>query len=105
MHGDLSQGRRSCRDTVGVAFSVYGYIDEAQGAFQQAIDANPKLEVAWFNLGTIHLKKKLYIEARKCLSEAVRLNPNDSDAWNNLGSVSGMERKYHEDWMSFEKLR
>jgi len=47
----------------------------------------------------------LYIEARKCLSEAVRLNPNDSDAWNNLGSVSGMERKYHEDWMSFEKLR
>jgi tetratricopeptide (TPR) repeat protein len=82
--------------TYGIAFTEYGYIDEAQAAFQREIDANPTHEIAWFNLGTIYLNKKMYPEARKCLSEAVRLNPQDSDAWNNLGSVSGTEEKYDE---------
>jgi len=80
----------------GIAFSEYGYLNEAEAAFQRAIDSSPGLEVAWFNLGTIYLNKKMYPEARKCLSEAVRLNPLDSDAWNNLGSISGMEQKLDE---------
>ena len=82
--------------TYGIAFTEYGYVDEAQAAFQRAIDADPTHEIAWFNLGTIYLNKKMYVDARKCLSEAVRLNPQDSDAWNNLGSISGTEEKYEE---------
>jgi tetratricopeptide (TPR) repeat protein len=82
--------------TYGIAFTEYGYVDEAQAAFQHAIDADPSHEIAWFNLGTIYLNKKMYPEARKCLAEAVRLNPQDSDAWNNLGSISGTEEKYDE---------
>jgi len=82
--------------TYGIAFTEYGYADEAQAAFQRAIDANPELETAWFNLGTIYLNKKMYPEARKYLSEAVRLNPQDADAWNNLGSISGTEEKFDE---------
>jgi tetratricopeptide (TPR) repeat protein len=82
--------------TFGIAFAESGYVDEAQAAFQRAVIRNPAQQVAWFNLGTIYLNKKMYVEARKCLSEAVRLNPQDSDAWNNLGSVSGAEEKYDE---------
>ena len=82
--------------TFGIAFSQAGYAKEAQAAFQHAIDANPGLQVAWFNLGTSFVTDKNYVEARRCLSEAVRLNPQDSDAWNNLGSVSGTEAKYDE---------
>ncbi len=82
--------------TYGIAFTEYGYADEAQAAFQHAIDADPSHEIAWFNLGTIYLNKKMYPEARKYLSEAVRLNSQDSDAWNNLGSISGTEEKYDE---------
>jgi len=82
--------------TYGIAFTEYGYVDEAAAAFKRAIDANPEHELAWFNLGTIYLNNKMYPEARKYLSEAVRLNPQDSDAWNNLGSISGMEEKYDE---------
>jgi tetratricopeptide (TPR) repeat protein len=78
----------------GIAFSENGYTDEAQAAFQHAIDDDPGHQVAWFNLGTIYLNKKMYGEARRCLNEAVRLNSQDSDAWNNLGSISGMEEKY-----------
>jgi tetratricopeptide (TPR) repeat protein len=80
----------------GIAFSEYGYPDEAESAFQRAIEADPSLEVAWFNLGTIFLNKKSYPEARRCLLEAARLNPKDSDAWNNLGSISGMQARYDE---------
>jgi tetratricopeptide (TPR) repeat protein len=82
--------------TYGIAFAEYGYVDQAQAAFQHAIDANPSLQIAWFNLGTIYLNKKMYSDARKCLSEAVRLNPRDADAWNNLGMLSGEEQKYDE---------
>jgi tetratricopeptide (TPR) repeat protein len=82
--------------TYGIAFTEYGYVDEAQAAFQRAIDANPGQESAWFNLGTIYLNKNIYPEARKYLTEAVRLNPQDADAWNNLGLISGMEEKYDE---------
>jgi Tfp pilus assembly protein PilF len=82
--------------TFGIAFAEYGYQDEAQAAFQRAVDADPNLEFGWFNLGTVYLSKKMYSEARKALSEAVRLNPKDSDAWNNLGIISGNEQKYDE---------
>jgi tetratricopeptide (TPR) repeat protein len=85
----------------GIAFSEYGYADEAQAAFQSAIDDDPGHEVAWFNLGTIYLNKKMYSEARRCLNEAVHLNPRDSDAWNNLGSISGTEEKYDEALQQF----
>jgi tetratricopeptide (TPR) repeat protein len=87
----------------GIAFSEYGYVDEAQAAFQHAIDNDPRHEVAWFNLGTIYLNKKMYPEARKCLNEAVHLNPQDSDAWNNLGSISGTEEKYDEALEQFTR--
>jgi tetratricopeptide (TPR) repeat protein len=79
--------------TFGIAFAEYGYQDEAQAAFQRAVEADPNLEFGWFNLGTTYLAKKMYPEARKALSEAVRLNPQDSDAWNNLGIISGNEQK------------
>jgi tetratricopeptide (TPR) repeat protein len=87
----------------GIAFSEYGYADEAQAAFHSAIDDDPGHEVAWFNLGTIYLNKKMYGEARKCLNEATHLNPQDSDAWNNLGSISGTEEKYDEALEQFKR--
>jgi Tfp pilus assembly protein PilF/peroxiredoxin len=80
--------------TFGIAFTEYGYVDEAQAAFQRAIDAEPSHESAWFNLGTIYLNKKMLPEAQKYLSEAVRLNPQDADAWNNLGTASGEAGNY-----------
>ena len=89
--------------TYGIAFIEYGYVDEAQAAFQRVVEADPNHAGAWFNLGTIYLNKKSYAEARKSLSEAVRLNPQDADAWNNLGMVSGEEEKYDEALDEFHR--
>ncbi|MBB5327939.1 FG-GAP-like repeat-containing protein [Tunturiibacter gelidoferens] len=80
----------------GIAFSGYGHDQAAQSAFLRAIDADPNNQLAWFNVGTTYLNRKLYTEARKYLTEATRLNPQDSDAWNNLGTVSGSEQRYDE---------
>jgi tetratricopeptide (TPR) repeat protein len=88
--------------TFGIAFAEYGYQDEAQAAFQRAVEADPNLEFGWFNLGTTYLAKKMYPEARKALAEAARLNPQDSDAWNNLGIISGNEQKYDEALEQFK---
>ncbi|NYF90235.1 FG-GAP-like repeat-containing protein [Tunturiibacter empetritectus] len=89
--------------TFGIAFSEYGHEEAAQFAFLRAIDADPNNQLAWFNLGTIFLNRKLYPEARKYLTEATRLNPQDSDAWNNLGTVSGSEQRYDEALDEFRR--
>lgn len=82
--------------TLGIAFVEYGFLDDGQAAFQRAVDADPNAAAAWFNLGTVYLRKKNYLEARRCLKETIRLNPKDADAWNNLGMISGEEQKYDE---------
>jgi Flp pilus assembly protein TadD/peroxiredoxin len=89
--------------TYGIAFTEYGYVDEALASFQRVIEVDPEHESAWFNLGTIYLNKKMFPEARKYLTEAVRLNPQDADAWNNLGMISGEEKKYDEALDQFHR--
>jgi Flp pilus assembly protein TadD/peroxiredoxin len=89
--------------TYGIAFAEYGYVEEAQAAFQRVIDSDPGYAAAWFNLGTIYLNNKMYADARKCLLEAVRLNPRDADAWNNLGKISGEQGNYDEAIEEFRK--
>ena len=87
--------------TYGIAFVEYGFIDEAQDAFERATIQQPEYAAAWFNLGTIYLNKKMYAPAQKSLDEAVRLNPNDADAWNNLGMLAGQQEKYDEALKAF----
>jgi tetratricopeptide (TPR) repeat protein len=87
--------------TYGVAFVEYGFVDEAQSAFERATVTDPGYAAAWFNLGTIYLNKKMYPQARKALSEAVRLNPQDADAWNNLGMMAGQQENYDEALKDF----
>jgi tetratricopeptide (TPR) repeat protein len=89
--------------TYGIAFVEYGYTDEAQGAFERAVQDDPGYAAAWFNLGTIYLNKKMLPEAQKSLSEAVRLNPQDADAWNNLGMIAGQQEKYEEALEDFRQ--
>jgi tetratricopeptide (TPR) repeat protein len=87
--------------TYGIAFVEYGFVDEAQAAFEQATVNQPDYAAAWFNLGTIYLNKKMFPEARKSLGEAVRLNPQDADAWNNLGMIAGQQEQYDEALRDF----
>lgn len=89
--------------TYGVAFIEYNFIDEAQAAFQRAVDANPPYASAWFNLGTIYFNRKMYADARRCLERAIQLSPKDADSWNNMGMISVSEGNYDRALQEFRK--
>lgn len=77
--------------TYGVAFFQRGYLDEAAESFQQAIASKPTDAEAYYNLGTLYLRRNDRPLARQNLEQAVALRPNHPEAWNNLGMLSAQE--------------
>lgn len=77
--------------TYGVAFFQRGYLDQAAESFQQAIAAKPTDAEAYYNLGTLYLRRNDPKLARQNLEQAVALRPNHPEAWNNLGMLSAQE--------------
>jgi tetratricopeptide (TPR) repeat protein len=74
--------------TFGVAFYQNGYLEQATETFQQVIAAKPTDADAYYNLGTLNLRKKDYEQARQYLEQTVKLRPDYPEAWNNLGMIA-----------------
>jgi tetratricopeptide (TPR) repeat protein/peroxiredoxin len=74
--------------TYGVALFQHGYLDQAAASFEQVIAAKPEAAEAYYNLGTLYLRRKQLPEARRYLEQTVNLRPNYPEAWNNLGMVA-----------------
>jgi Flp pilus assembly protein TadD/peroxiredoxin len=74
--------------TYGVAFFQYGFLDQAAQSFQQVIAAKPDDADAYYNLGTLYLRRNSLQEARPYLEQTVKLRPNYPEAWNNLGMIA-----------------
>jgi tetratricopeptide (TPR) repeat protein len=77
--------------TYGVALFQDGYFEQAEEAFQEAITARPDDPEAYYNLGTLNLRRNHLPEARRFLEQTVKLRPNYPEAWNNLGMISAQE--------------
>ena len=77
--------------TYGVAMFQHGYLDQAAASFKQVIDAKPQEPEAYYNLGTLYLRKNSLPEARQHLERAIKLRPNYPEAWNNLGMLSAQQ--------------
>jgi len=77
--------------TYGVAFFQHGYLDEAAESFQQVIATRPNDAEAYYNLGTLYLRRQGNVDARRHLSRAVELRPAYPEAWNNLALLSAQE--------------
>jgi tetratricopeptide (TPR) repeat protein len=89
--------------TYGVAMFQRGYLDQAAASFQQVIAAKPQEPEAYYNLGTLYLRKNAFAEARHYLEQTVKLRPDYPEAWNNLGMVAGQEGKSDEAIRNFQK--
>jgi tetratricopeptide (TPR) repeat protein len=78
--------------TYGVAFFQHGFLDQAAQSFQQVIAAKPDDADAYYNLGTLYLRRnslpEAQQEAQKYLEQTVKLRPNYPEAWNNLGMLA-----------------
>ena len=68
-----------------------GYLDQAAASFQQVIAAKPQDPEAYYNLGTLYLRKNSLAEARRYLEQTLKLRPDYAEAWNNLGMIAGQE--------------
>jgi tetratricopeptide (TPR) repeat protein len=74
--------------TYGVAFYQNGYLDQAAETFRQVIAVRPDDADAWYNLGTLSLRRKQNDQARQALEQTVKLRPDYPEAWNNLGMLA-----------------
>jgi tetratricopeptide (TPR) repeat protein len=89
--------------TYGVAMFQDGYLDQAAESFQQVIAAKPDNADAYYNLGTLNLRRNRFDEARESLEQTLKLNPNYPEAWNNLGMMAAQLGRADEAIQYFQK--
>jgi Flp pilus assembly protein TadD/cytochrome oxidase Cu insertion factor (SCO1/SenC/PrrC family) len=102
--GTLYNGKFKRNDfTYGVALFQHGYLDQAAESFLQVIAAQPQNAEAYYNLGTLYLRKNNLAEARRYLEQTVKLRPEYPEAWNNLGMIAGQQNEYDDAIRNFNQ--
>lgn len=103
-HGTLYQDEFQRNDfTFGVALFQRGYLDQAAASFQQVIASKPNDAEAYYNLGTLYLRKNSLPDARHYLERTLQLRPDYPEAWNNLGMIAGQQDQPEEAIRDFRK--
>ena len=62
-------------------------MDEAAASFRKAIELDPELPKAHFNLGIYHARLSEFDESAALIEAAVELNPDYVQAWATLGRI------------------
>jgi Flp pilus assembly protein TadD/peroxiredoxin len=102
--GSLYQGAFQRNDfTYGVAMFQHGYLEQAAASFQQVIAAKPDDPEAYYNLGTLNLRRNDFQLARQYLEKTLKLKPNYPEAWNNLGMMAAQEGHAEEAIQDFQQ--
>ncbi len=89
--------------TYGVAMFQHGYLDQAAESFAQVVASRPDNAEAYYNLGTLNLRRNRPDEARQYLQKTLELKPNYPEAWNNLGMLAGQRGQMAEAVQSFQQ--
>jgi Flp pilus assembly protein TadD/peroxiredoxin len=102
--GAIYQGAFQRNDfTYGVALFQHGYLDQAAESFQQVVAAKPEDPEAYYNLGTLNLRRNDFKQARTYLEQTLKLKPNYPEAWNNLGMIAAQEGQPEEAVKNFQQ--
>ncbi len=102
--GELYQGAFQRNDfTYGVALFQHGYLEQAADSFLETVAAKPEDPDAYYNLGTLSLRRNDFPTARNYLERALQLRPNYPEAWNNLGMMAAQEGRAEEAIEDFQK--
>ena len=89
--------------TYGVSMFQHGYLAQAAESFQQVISAKPDNADAYYNLGTLNLRKNDFEQAKAYLEQTVKLRPNYPEAWNNLGMIAAQQGRPDEAIQNFDQ--
>ncbi|MGD0860682.1 MAG: tetratricopeptide repeat protein [Terracidiphilus sp.] len=102
--GELYQSAFARNDfTYGVALFQQGYLEQARESFEQVVAAKPEDPDAYYNLGTLNLRRNDFAEARRYLERTLKLRPNYPEAWNNLGMMAAQEGRPEEAIQDFQQ--
>ncbi len=89
--------------TYGVAMYQQGYLEQAEDSFKQVLLTKPDNADAYYNLGTLNLRKNNFEQSRKYLEKTIELRPNYPEAWNNLGMMAAQQGRLDDAIADFEK--
>lgn len=89
--------------TYGVALFQHGYLDAAEQSFRQVVAVNPGDADAYYNLGTLNLRRNRLQEAHDFLQQSLSLRPNYPEAWNNLGMIAAQRAQSVEAVRDFQQ--
>ena len=102
--GELYQGAFARNDfTYGVVLFQQGYLEQARESFEQVVAAKPDDPDAYYNLGTLNLRRNDFPQARRYLEQTLKLRPNYPEAWNNLGMMAAQEGRPEEAIQDFQQ--
>ena len=102
--GKLYQGSFQRNDfTYGIAMFQHGYLEQAEESFRQVVAAKPENAEAFYNLGTLSLRRNNFAQARAYLQQTLKLRPNYPEAWNNLGMMAAQEGHAEEAMQNFQQ--
>ena len=89
--------------TYGVALYQHGFLDQASESFQQVVATKPDNADAYYNLGTLNLRRNRLDEAKQFLQKTVELKPKFAEAWNNLGMLAAQQGNSEEAIRNFQQ--
>jgi tetratricopeptide (TPR) repeat protein len=89
--------------TYGVAMFQHGYLEQAAESFKQVLAVKPDNADAYYNLGTLSLRRHNLEEARSYLEQAVKLRSDYPEAWNNLGMMAAEQGNFDQAIDSFNR--
>jgi len=89
--------------TYGVAMYQHGYLDQAAESFKQVIAAKPDNADAYYNLGTLTLRRNDFDQARQYLEQTLKLRPDYPEAWNNLGMIAAQQGQVEDAIRNFQQ--
>ncbi|WP_255483835.1 FG-GAP-like repeat-containing protein [Granulicella sp. 5B5] len=89
--------------TYGVALFQHGYYEQAESSFQQVVATRPSDPEAYYNLGTLNLRRNNFDQAREYLNHALKLRSNYPEAWNNLGMMAAQQGHAEEAVQNFQQ--
>jgi tetratricopeptide (TPR) repeat protein len=91
----------------GSIFFEYGYLEQAEAFFQQALRDDPSGAEALYGLGSVYLQQQKNREARESFERAVQLHADYpgtmTRAWNNLGILAAREGRTEEAVQHFQR--
>ena len=88
---------------LGVAEQKQGRYAEAERAYRKALEINPAMPEAWYNLAGLMLQTSRTKEAEDALHLALKYKPDNALAWTELGGLLSERGDKSEAREAFEK--